>query len=1300
MSDSIAIIGVSFDLPNIKNWDDLAQSLSDSTSFISDMPGSRSKEIEKVFGKVQMAKAGYMKEIDQFDNEYFDFTERESLKCFPEHRLFLTHAMRAFYHAGYSEAALKGSKTGIFFTASSSAYYKYGSVADLSFGHVDFINGIEGTRLAKYLDTRGPVVAIDTSCSSSLVAINAARQSLNEDECEIAIVGGVKILTLTYDAAQKNVVHSKKEECRPFDQNADGMMNGEGAIFFVLKRYEQAVRDGDAILGEIRGVGINHGGGRISSLTAPSSEAQKEVLLEAWRKAKIDVNKIRYIEAHGTATILGDPIEIEGVKQAFYEAKSGADHARCGISSFKGQIGHLDYLSGLAGLLRLVAVLNFKIIPVQSNLSVLNKFFDLKHTGLYIPNRTEDWLAEDGERIGGLSSFGMTGTNVHFVVSQNDAHLVNTQPDKEIHYLQISHQDDEKIGRYKNYIRERVEAIDRLEDVHQLCSKLNRVFQVDKKNCGIIYASKATLIAALKAENTQGGTEKLFLLLDLELLSYSKEFIASLFEENAFIKGAWDKHVSLSPELIPHQNAVNVLFQYTLYKYLQDRTGKRLRFITPKGGSILNALIKSEITVSDVIDQAGNREPLNHDFDEESFKRYLQDNLSKEELIIIDFSGKAKNRFNNLDLRLNVIAGNFSDNDRFLLYASILETGVNPLKTNFNPFFNGIDLPYFNPKRFWPDVQVVAPVHQTAAKNTPVNDENISGIGQEEVVKIVRNSWELILETEDFSETDDFFELGGTSLAALDMIDELEKNIAGVKISYESIYSHSTIAQLTAVILSQLTVAPVQDQDKNTGKLSQAEIEKVIRDSWKLILETDDFDANDSFFEIGGTSLAALDMIDEIEKNLAGVKIPYEEIYSCSTIAKLSDRIWSQLGSSAVVENEIKRDFDSKSREERYDTLLSDIRKEHFSRHTPEHILVTGGTGLLGLNLLNYLINHTPARLYCLVRKEGQGSAEQRFWSVYEKYFEVMDKGRVTVFEGDLYQEGLGIKYPVEELSKIDMIFHIAGSPQFISSKGPDEHINFLGTKHIVDWANRQDIKLLNFISTVGVAGKTMPVEIENFYETDVNLGQQSGNLIHSSSKLKAEEYIQQHYNYKPRIFRIPNIGGRLDDGNFPTDLDKNLMWLRLKSLSEMKFYCEELLSRSSGIGLIPVDVLSELISEISFADINMLNVFHILQPKHFTNGEVLNSLEKNGIRLASTSYDNFMGYLNKNNYKMNFHQVAQKENDYKYRADATLEVISKLNLDKILNYDRQAYLDRLTGTNLKQTSPVNSLQIRGDDAF
>lgn len=1290
MNDSIAIIGVSFELPNIKNWNDLKNSLADNTSFIGEMPEDRLKEIQKALGTLQMAKAGYLKEIDKFDNEYFGFTERESVKTFPEHRLFLTHAMRAFYHAGYSEAALKGSKTGIFFTASKSAYYNYANVADLSFGRVDFVNGIEGTRLAKYLDTRGPVISINTSCSSSLVAINVARQSLNDNECDMAIVGGAKIVTLPHKATLKNVVHSKKGECRPFDQEADGMMNGEGAIFFVLKRYEKAVKDGDVILGEIRGIGINHGGGRISSLAAPSSDAQKEVITQAWEKAKIDPGKIRFIEAHGTATILGDPIEIEGIKQAFHEAKITGENTSCALSSFKGQIGHLDYLAGLAGLLRLVAALNLKVIPVQSNFNTLNKYFHIENTGLYIPTQIQDWPGENGERIGGVSSYGMTGTNVHLVVSQKDAHLTNAYNEKTINYFQISHKDHQKLADYKNYILEKIAPLDSIEEFHQLCLRLNRVFQIDKVNQGIIYTSKESLISSLKSKDTNITTQRLFLLLDAAVVNYSKEFIQSLFWENLFIKQVWDQHVSLSLDSIQDQYTLNVLFQYTIYKYLLEKIGAGIKFIAPKGGSILGALIKSETTVSAIINETNDPEQSHHALNEELFRKYLRDNLAKEEITVIDFSGKDKNRFSDLNLKLNVVAGSLLDEDRFLLYSNMVETGVNPLQTGFNPAFNDIELPYFNLKRFWPEVQVNPLINKIERENTggvAIERKTTLQLSKDEIAKVVRNSWAVILETDDFKETDDFFEMGGTSLAALEMIDEIGKNITGVKIPYESIYSHATISQLTAVIHSQLADTPKPDSNISNAprQLSKAEVESIIRSSWALILETNDFKEDDDFFEIGGTSLAALEMIDEIGKQITGVKIPYEEIYSCSTIPKLSDRILSQIGISAVAENGGERYFDSKLREDQYNELLGDLKKEDLLKQIPDNILITGGTGLLGMNILNYLINHTQARLYCLVRKGGYDSAEQRFWSIYEKYFEVSSKGRITVIEGDLYAEGLEIK-DLDEADKIDMIFHVAGSPQFMSQKTIEEHINFSGTRNIVNWANRQEIKKLTFISTIGVVGRRMPTGVENFYETDTNLGQQNENLIHGASKLKAEEYINNHYNYKAKIFRIPNIGGRLDDGNFPTDLNKNLMWLRLKSLSELTCYCEELLNENSGVGFIPVDIVSALITEISFAETAALNVYHIVHRKYFTNREVLSSLGKIGIPLEKVSYDNFVTYMSANDQKMNYHQVAQKENRHKFRADATNEIISRLNLDSILDFDTQVYLDRLIGSNFKHS--------------
>lgn len=1296
MSNSIAIIGVSFELPKIKTWDDLQKSLSDTTSFIGEMPQHRLQEIRKALGDIDMSRAGYLDEVDKFDNEYFGFTERESVKTFPEHRLFLTHAMRALYHAGYNETALKASKTGVFYTASKSAYHRISGVSDVSFGHIDMVAGIEGTRLAKYLDLRGPVMSINTSCSSALVAINVARQSLNEHECDMAVVGGVKILTVTRETSMNNVVHSKKEECRPFDQEADGMMNGEGAVFFVLKRYDDAVKDRDTILGEIRGVGINHGGNRISSLTAPSASAQTEAIVQAWNRAGVDTRKIRYIEAHGTATLLGDPIEIEGIKHAFLQTNTGGEILRCGLSSIKGQIGHLDYLAGLAGLLRVVATLNEKTIPVQPNFRSLNKHFQIENTGLYIPTTAEAWPEEHGERIGGVSSFGMTGTNVHVVVSRNELQTPPVPAVNGRYYLQISHRTRQGLNSYAAYISGKVADMNGMEDIHRMCAKLNRVFQVDKVNRGISYSSKEDLVAALRSEYSP-PTERVLLLLDLQVMDYPQELINAVFDENQFIRQAWDEFVAIPLDDLQDRRITSILFQYAIYKYLLGKVAG-LKFITPKGGSILNALLKSEITVGGLAEELEKRDPLHHAIDEEALRKYLQGNLANKEITIIDFSAQDKHRFDDLNLKLRVVAGSLPDNDRFALYADMLSTGVNPMRTAFNPVFNEIDLPYYTLRRFWPEIRVKPAANgKQAAKEalSAAREVTTPLMSRNQIQQAVRDSWVAVLETEDFNEQDDFFALGGTSLVAMDMIDEIEKRIKGIKISHEKVYTHPTVSLLTEFIFTQLAGAQTT-RDENTPaapQLTRAEVEKTIIDCWSLILETGNINAEDNFFEMGGTSLSALDMVDEIKKRVAGVNISYEEIFSCPTVSKMADKIISRLnnGVAPASANNGEQQLQPKIREDNYQELLRKLKNEQFHREVPGSIFITGATGLLGMNVLNYLVNNTQARVFCLVRKTVNDSAEERFWSRYEHYFGAGNRERIMLIEGDLYEEGLGINNPPGDLIKAGMIFHIGGSPQFVSRKKIEDHINFAGTKNIVDWANRHEIKRLVYISTVGIVGKSMPACIENFYETDINLGQQNENLIHGASKLKAEEYIHQHYRYKSKTFRIPNIGGRWSDGCFPTDLNKNLMWLRLKSLAGLKYYSQESLAGNSGIGLMPVDILSALIAEISFADMEALNVYHLIQRKYYTNGEVLHCLQRAGFVAEQVEHDRFAKYIaTDSGYKGSSHQVAKKDHKFELRTDATNEVISRLNLDKLLQFDRLQYLDRLIRANLDMLGLFN----------
>ena len=1272
MKNTLAVIGVSFELPNIKNWKDLKEALSSQHSFVGEMPESRLKEIHDAFGPVQMARVGYLDQIDQFDNEYFGFTERESLRAFPEHRLFLTNAMRAFYHAGYNETSLKGSKTGIFYTATKSEYYNYANVSDLTFNSFDFVKGIEATKLAKFLDLRGPVLSINASCSSSLVAVNVARHSLMADECDIAIVGGVKTSALTHDSSLGNVVHSKSGHCRPFDKDADGMINGEGAVFFVLKKYEKAIEDGDTILAEIRGIGINHGGSQISSLTAPSSNAQKEVMLHAWKDADVTADKVRFIEAHGTGTILGDPIEIEGIKQAIKESGTTTEKQSCALSSFKGQIGHLDYLSGLAGLLRLVAALNFKMIPGQSNFNELNEHFDLKESDLYISRESEGWESNDGVRIGGVSSFGMTGTNVHMVVAKKDHYPTNDLKNKVVNYLQISQKNKEKIIKYKDYLIGKIKELDSAEAINNLCLKLNKVFQVDKENQGIIYTSKDSLISALKSQPVV-KKQKIVLLLDLDVCEYSKDFIQSVFTENVLFKNQWNEHVGLSVEKIVDAAVLNILFQFTFYKYLFERLGGQLKFITPKEDTVLNELIKSKINVEQITKEYISSKPKST-FDEKAFKGYLKSNLATQDIVIIDCSINNKKRFDDLGLNLKIIDGKIRDIDRYNLYSLILESDRNPLELGFNPVSNNIDLPFFIPKSFWPTIT-------TSKKNT-----NETFLEKSDIKNKVIAVWTEVLETDEIKEQDDFFEIGGTSLTGMDMVDELEKVFTGVKIPFDNIYNISTVKKLVEYVFLQLNNSPLESNKESEEiiELDKNEIEQIVRKVWSSILEIDDFKNDEDFFDLGGSSLSALDMIDDLEKSIKGVKLEYEDIYSCSTIGKLVEKISefiSKKEPSGFITNKV---INSADRAREYQSLIENLKGQDYFKVVPGNILITGSTGLLGTAMIDYLLNHTKANLFCLVRKKNYESAVERFWSLFGTHFQFIDRSRIRVIEGDLTEVNLGLKGNDKRLPSIDMIFHAGGSPQFMSQKTVENHINFLGTKNLVDWANNNGIKKINLISTIGVIGKVMPPQVECFYETDGNLGQESANLIHGASKLKAEQYIKDHYRYEYKIFRISNIGGRYENGQFLTNLDTNLMWLRLKSLAKLECYSEELLDHSSSVAFIPVDVLVEMVAEIAFRNIEKLNVFHLRKRVSFSNGDVLSALQKAGWHKKKMLQKDFEKYLNDNNQKMNYHKVANKDTRFSLHEEATDVVVAKLNLDKLLEIDTPLYLERLINTNLK----------------
>lgn len=372
-------------------------------------------------GKTNTRRAGFIDEVDRFDPYFFGISPRESMGMDPQQRLFLEVAWEALEDAGQPAESLRGTSTGVFVGVFSNDYQLM-QFADPEAIDVYSNSGtgcaIPG-RLSFALDLRGPCVAVDTACSSSLTAIHLACQSLRAGDNERAIVGGVNLMLspISTVALSKLQALSPDGLCKTFSARADGMGRGEGCGVVVLERLRDAVAAGRTIRAVIRGSAINQDG-RSSSFTSPNAMAQREVIRQALDNARVSPQEVRYIEAHGTGTALGDPIEIDALTAIYGQAP--ARH-RCGVGSVKTNFGHLEAAAGMAGLLKVVCALEHRTIPAHLHCDALNPHLSLADTPFFIPTETQPWPTGDGPLIGAVSSFGLNGSNAHIVVEQAPA---------------------------------------------------------------------------------------------------------------------------------------------------------------------------------------------------------------------------------------------------------------------------------------------------------------------------------------------------------------------------------------------------------------------------------------------------------------------------------------------------------------------------------------------------------------------------------------------------------------------------------------------------------------------------------------------------------------------------------------------------------------------------------------------------------------------------------------------------------------------------------------------------------------
>jgi len=426
----IAIIGMYGKISTANNIQEYWDILSGGKDCIRKIPKYRSNDVDAFLStqgiekeKLEYAMYAYMDDIDKFDYNFFSMSPTEASLMDPSQRLFLETAINTVEDAGYEGKRIIGSKTGVYVGYSSDSIGDYKS---LVFSNKKFlpvasipgnIKSIIAGRVSYILDLKGPAIIIDTACSSSLVAVHYACQGIRNGECDMAIAGGVSINLLPFKPNTEEGIGivSSNARTRTFDDSSDGTGGGEGVAAILLKPLSKALYDGDNIYAVIKGSAINQDGSS-NGITSPNSLAQRDVIISAWRDAGIDPQTISYIEAHGTGTKLGDPIEVDGIQKAFRTVTSKKQF--CAVGSVKTNIGHLDSAAGIAGLIKVVLALYHKRIPPTLHFNRPNKKVNFEDSPLYINDRLMLWEERDIPRRCGVSAFGLSGTNCHMVLEE------------------------------------------------------------------------------------------------------------------------------------------------------------------------------------------------------------------------------------------------------------------------------------------------------------------------------------------------------------------------------------------------------------------------------------------------------------------------------------------------------------------------------------------------------------------------------------------------------------------------------------------------------------------------------------------------------------------------------------------------------------------------------------------------------------------------------------------------------------------------------------------------------------------
>lgn len=1205
--EDIAIIGISGRFPEAQNLEVFWRNLAASRDSIRELPDSRKKELEFIFGSLsqRFVRNGYLDEIANFDPNYFGISAEEARFMDPQHRISLELVEEAIQSSGYGITKLAESIVSTFVAFNPNRYGIY--LKDHPLTVANSLESALAGRIAFSYNFKGPALVIDTACSASMIALHYACMSLITGESNYAIVTGCHLFPIpsNFDQMMDYPIFAKSEKLSAFAKAADGTLGGEGGGALLLKKLSDAQYDNDIVYGVIKGTSVNSDAALSNGFTSPSSVAQTALIKSALQVANVAPDTITYFEAHGTGTELGDPIEVEGISKA-YEARTKP----LPIGTVKTNIGHLVGMAGFAGIAKAIMSFKYKMIPASLHFDEPNPHIDFENSGVYVNNKLTAVEPSESPMRVSISSFGIIGTNGHAILEEPQ-HRLDKRDSPVGHFLvPISSNTLEGLIRQVNstqdFIRDNPKT--RIDDIALTLSLGRRHL---KYRAAFVASNTADLLIQLKSYSQSGAAtalpgELLFLFTPFDNSSTNTSVPAEISQfyndcQNKISKSGMNERFSIA---------------YAVTQYLIS-IGIRPKSVLGWGSSRLLANVASgHVTLSDLKKDTDSNSSTDADVPVDKIKNAFARGYRR--FCRIGNISTGVSQVEDDVSRDGGVVFSIDDYSFEAILSCVAQMYVYGQSINWERLFQG--------STGW---KIALPAYVFDKKYCMVGREHLNEFGRAicepativnaDIVKI--KNFSTSADVHDFlttlfrrfipgelSFTASYADNGGDSLSMLDIIDKIKASY-GTGIIVDVFYENESLDSLITSISSLIA--------KNSNSIDKTR-QSVITLFERYLPNT--LDMSLSFSDNGGDSLAILDVVDQLRK-AHSINLSLDVFYETSTIGLLLDFIVDDILHVSSPTSESAPEVTSELAAVDMDTMVVYETQPEYSMSNT-HILLTGATGFLGAHCLYELLMTTQNVIHCLVRKKGDIDPAIRLEKTIQRYFGedvcLMIGSRIIVVPGEITEHNLGVSMEQYQwLTKnILKVLHTAADIRQIAYSKDLENTNVIGVKQLIDFCFDGRRKELHHCSSYVVSGRVRTSG--HFREKDLERQQTFLGNAYAQSKYNAELLIQsaRERGLLASVYRIGNLTGRFRDGVFQERMQDSLIYAALMAVHEMQCYPVRL--ANDAIEICPVDqsakALITLFNEPSAARLT----YHLMYPSNTKFSDIFSAMHQSDQHIKS----------------------------------------------------------------------------------